>query len=271
MHNFEIMNLRKQLRVNDRKAGIKLLNNPEGIITGGLSSLNIRRARRNSDHILDIDLHEKIEAEVVEKVRVIDEEVIDSLLNDIKKEFKAREEKEPSLKSKTKKTFDSNSVDFNTLDGYSDILENKDIKETVRSYYGSDFQVSYTMVLCYEPSSDESFEEVESTRNWHLGLGSSSNVLRMLVFLTNETDGGPLEVISAKQTKELLENYTLDELKKNPEIVEENADIQSYNCDKGSVLFFNPLKQLHRGGNPAEGESRYVMPFTIKPVIKGGK
>lgn len=265
------MNIREQLRVNDRKLGIKLLNKPEGIVTGAFTSFNIGRARRNSDYALDRSLRDRIETEVVEKEAIIGDEAIDSLLQDIRRDFKVREEKDPDLKLKTKKAFDSNSVDFSTLEGYRDILENESIKDTVRSYYGSDFQVSYSMVLCYEPNEGSELEEMESTRNWHLGLSSSSNVLRMLVFLTDETEGGPLEILSAKQTKDLLEEYTLKELKQNPEIVEKNADVRKYNCKKGSVLFFNPLKQLHRGGNPAKGESRYVMPFTIKPVIKNNK
>lgn len=151
------------------------------------------------------------------------------------------------------------------IDGIEQLLDHPELVEKLQGYFGTDFELTTGLVIHYQNIPEEELGAGEGlTRDWHLDTSAGSNEVRLLFFLTDQEEKGAFEAVGIRNTVRLLEKYGYDELRENPDLVNED-EIKSYKGKRGTALLSNVVEQIHRGRGPEEGDSRILLLLTFAP------
>jgi hypothetical protein len=197
----------------------------------------------------------------------VSEEKVDAIVEKLEQYIQEGKPLEPEKDGhEVMKRMDSPHFDYYSLFPEAlDIVDQFD--EEVKSYFGSDYQLSYISIFRY-PSLDENEAKEESVRSWHLDEYSPDH-MRLFVYLSDTDKESGTMFLSRESTKEIL-GYTTDNFY--TEIPEDSAgsdlQVDYLYGEKGTAALTNPMEHLHQGqGNP-QGD-RDILIFTFRPSPTG--
>jgi len=242
----------------------RLKENPRDIPYWMISDLSLYVKRLFSDIEREDSVVEKVDEGAYDFGELIGTEQVDRIRSEIEPLFSGDEHVDIH-EVKGYEVRRDLPVDLEEIDGLEEVLNDPELVETVQSYFGTDFELSMSVVLRYQNIPEEELDKGEGlTRDWHLDTSAGSNEIRFLFFLTDQEKKGAFELIDAESTAELLEEVGYDEVRENPDLISEE-DIRRYKSSRGTALLCNVGDQLHRGRGPAEGDSRIMLLLTFRP------
>lgn len=145
-------------------------------------------------------------------------------------------------------------IDFlEDVEGFKQLTENQALREILRSYFGSDIKFDHAASGWNNVIRSEKSPYPTA---WHLDTHLRTSKTRCFIFLSDESGrNAPLQIVNREETKKLTEKHSMQYLRENPEIVEENATLHEFKGEPGDFLVFNPAKHIHRATAPTEGEN----------------
>lgn len=255
--------LEREVTGLDRQASLRLRDDPRGFVSPVLERLLLQVSRLSS-HERDPGLVEEVSEGGHFVEGAYDPEILEELVESVQPCLDSDSALITEIDgSKSRSAVNSDLVNFRELDGFEQVLEDSPVEDLLRSYFGSEFRYGRPAVLRYEHLPPEI--EGRSTRRWHIDYATGFNTVRVLVFL--QDDSNPIQVVSEEQTRQLLEDYSMEEIAEKGELVSKEAEFRSFGGDRGDAVVFNARRQLHRGTNPDKGESRMVMSLDARPEI----
>lgn len=253
---------------NDRKLG-RHLSRPEGLLTSSIRGFELLTANKLGNFERSRVIKEGVDKSFYRPNKSLNDDLVDRIRNKLDNKMEtAGKEPVATDRGVAKCSFVShNSTNFKDVEGFEELLQSSIVEETVRGYFGSKYKFDYAGACWYYITGKD--EKIQNS-DWHLDAHERASKLRMFVFLSDESKREtPLQVVGRSETKEICSKYTLEELRENPEIVENNADINEFSGSKGDFILFNPSRNLHRAGLPTKGEHpRKVMMIDFIPRYK---
>lgn len=260
-----MVNLNLKFRKVDNKIGL-FFNRPRGILSPLIADAQLKKSQIGNQYKQNEEVVEKVDngAYVIENA--YDEEVIDKIREEIEDHLENSENVHiTDVDGKDfLRTLFGDELDFGSIEGFENLLSNSEVDKAIKSYFGGEYNVERVQAMRYEHVPPETIDNSSDPGNpgrWHFDRYEANNSFKLLVFLN---DSGPTQAVSSRNSRELLRNHDLQELKNNPELVPEDQ-IQDFGGEKGTALLFNPCIQFHRGSNPEPGEVRTVVTFSLVP------
>lgn len=146
-------------------------------------------------------------------------------------------------------------------------LINDEVRELLKSYYGSYFQIDYMKLYrnYHVPSEIIETTEVYSDQ-WHTD-SYQPNAMKIFVNLNDVTNShGPLHVAPREDTKNIVGmTYSRKQEGVPGRIVEQKSDVIKATGKTGTATFANSNLCLHRASNPAEGNVRDLAMLVFNP------
>lgn len=253
----------QRLQSWDRRLGLRVRNNPRGILTKYLADMQWRISRWQSPYTRDKGVRKSIDNSAFDFGQLYDADRINAVQSDLHPHLMDDEQVYISERDGVE-LYRSLQFDWTEFESVQHVLENQELTDTVRSYFGCDFKPAFASILRYEhvSSEQENSTAAAESRNWHLDTSAHPNAIRFHISLTG---GGALHIIPRDRTQELLSTHGYDELTQTPQLVESNSDATVFESQPGSALLFNPLEQLHRGTNPSDADTRTILIFSLLP------
>lgn len=245
----------------DKITGLKL-GRVGGLITGLIEDSRLEAAQRDSNHERDHEIVDKIDKGYSPDIKI---DNIDEVNSEVEKLMENGQTNKKKLNDKT--VLESLSIEKGNEKLEDIIFKQKELEESVKSFFGSEIKITGITAISYKnrPSGMELSSEDRTVRDWHLDYPGNSNLVRVLLPLTEYQEKRPLEIISKNDTKRLVKKYDLDKIRNNPEIPENEAKIYGLEGLKGKPLLFTPTVNFHRGANPEQGEKRTVLIISLIP------
>lgn len=242
----------------------RLKENPRDIPYWAISDISLYIKRMFSNSERDDKVVEKVDGGAYDFGQLLEPEQVDLIRSEIEPLISDDEQVDVHEFNGYEVRRDL-TIDVEEIEGLEEILNNPELIETVESYFGTDFELSMSVVLRYQNIPEEELDKGEGlTRDWHLDTSAGSNEIRFLFFLTDQEEKGDFEVIDTESTAELLDEVGYDEVRESPDLIREE-DIRRYNGGRGTALLCNVGDQLHRGRGPAEDDSRMILLLTFRP------
>lgn len=258
----------------DEHVGLQVRKDARGLLFRHIESLHLKAAQRRSPYVQDPALRAKIDNEGYELGKIFDQRFLEEVREAVRPYLMDDEYSSVSevadveinrsvvLEQKRRK---NGIPDLACID---EVVQQPDIVRSVRSYFGTGFTRGTVKVIQNQPFPPDKDVGLHHTCCWHIDSYQywNPNEIRLLIYLTDQTSGGGTEVITAAKTREILSEYSYEELyEQQPSSIAEAADIKRSTGERGSALLFNPLQQLHRGVEPVDGP-REILVLSLMPV-----
>ncbi len=249
----------------DRSAGIRFLNDPDGVVLPYLGRLRLGMAQRFSSVEQDQDMKRLIDEEVYDLGEIYDPDAIDTV-RDYFESWLADDvadiDRVGGVEVRRSAVVDPD------MEVLQPLLNHPELQRIVRSYFGTEFKAGFAAVIKNSNLSEDELKKVKEAKKsltWHVGDIHPPNGIRLQVLLTDQEDKGALYAVSHTETRRLFKEKDLRFLKENPDYVMKNADVKTFYGKKGAARLFDSSRQLHRGEGPAENNERMIVIFELQP------
>lgn len=240
----------------DRMIG-RHVNMPEGAIVNSANKVEMILTRKLGARKLDQSIIDDIEEIYHKTDSSIDNKVIKSIKRSLEPQILEKGIVTKPINEQNEYHYvDSQKLNFRkNVEGFNSLLNSSQWKEELESYFGAGFKFEHA-ASGWSDSVTESEEDYVTTA-WHLDKYFRTSKTRCFVFLSDESSRkAPLQIVDRSETKKLMSKYSIDYIRNNPDVVEEEADIHEFSGSAGDFIIFNPATHLHRATNPTEGDYR---------------
>lgn len=240
----------------DRELG-RYIYRPEGTVVNSFNQAEMKVIRALGSAKLDQDIVQKIEELYYRPNFSFDEGLINDLKNSLEPDLMSSAHvTKPVNKQSNYYFIDSQDLNFSQeVDSFNQIITSSKLKKNLRRYFGTEFKFEHAATGWADPISNRDENFVPTA--WHLDAYFRTSKTRCFIFLSDEnTRNAPLQIINRGDTQKILSEHSIDYIHKNPDIVEEKAEIHEFNGSTGDFIIFNPATHLHRATYPTEGDYR---------------
>lgn len=250
----------------DRATGSKI-NRPEGTVISAFNQIETNLFRSFNRSNPNQDIVDSVEHVYYKPDISLNKELIKTISSSLEDPIKEKGLTSDPDHGKLYRFIDKSIIDFqDNVEGFEELLKTDELNQTVQGYFGDGYKFDHVASGWYEPT-DKGEQIIPSA--WHLDEHLRTSKVRCFVFLSDEsTRNAPLQVVNRKETKEILSEHSVPELNKNPELVEEKANINSFTGSRGEFILFNPATHLHRAAIPGQEEKpRRTLMIDFVPAL----